>query len=162
MKYHIIPGQTLYSDALDRPDHHTKQHEDHTGVEGIKTDDSAGLRPGYTHLQLPTLLQDEELSVDITRYERFLSFRVNGYSEIIISDGIARDGVVQVPNHVLIPSYRHDSSGLEGEGLLQVQEKVLKAQEKGADVDVEDLMKILKPFVEQVVEEQEKGAEEEL
>jgi len=149
LKYHIVSGKSLYSDALD-----CKHDQDHKEVgEENEMDDPAGLRPGYTHLQLPTLLKDEELSVDITRYERFLSFRVNGYNSIIISDGIAKDGVVQVPNHVLIPPCRHHgSSGVE-EGLLQSQEKVWKAQEDGTEVDVEDLKRILEPYVEKVADE---------
>jgi len=116
--------------------------------------DDPALRPGYTHFQLPTLLKDGELSVDITRYERFLNFRVNGYNEIIFSDGVARDGVVQVPNHVLIPPWRHNSGNqVEEEGLLQAQDRVWRAQEESTDVDIEDLKKILKPYVERVVGE---------
>ncbi|KAF8424285.1 Fasciclin domain-containing protein [Tirmania nivea] len=153
LKYHIVPGQTLYSDALDRPEH-KKQDQDNVGGENFE-DDPAGLPPGYTHLQLPTLLKGEQLSVDITRYERFLSFRVNGYNEIIISDGIARDGVVQVPNHVLIPPCRRHGGSMkeeEEEVLLQSQEKVWKAQDEGVDVDVEDLKRILDSYVERAAD----------
>ncbi|RPB26577.1 FAS1 domain-containing protein, partial [Terfezia boudieri ATCC MYA-4762] len=150
LKYHIVPSQSLYSDALDRQ--HDQDYKDIGKENGM--DDPSGLPPGYTHLQLPTLLKDAELSVDITRYERFLSFRVNGYSRIIISDGVAKDGVVQVPNHVLIPPCRHHGSRkMEEEGLLQSQKKVWQAQEESTDVDVEDLKRILEPFVEMAADE---------
>lgn len=114
-------------------------------------DDKAGLGAGYTHLQLPTLLKDETVSVDILRYERYLSFRVNGYSEIIISDGIAKDGVVQVPNHVLIPpcpgqGKHHDEDGFAA--LAAAGESVRNAQVEGEEVDLEDLKTLLEPYLE--------------
>lgn len=73
MKYHISPGHTLYSDAYVQP-HHKKILNDE--------DDPSGLPHGYQHVSLPTLLKDRYVSADITRYERFLSFRVNGLNTI--------------------------------------------------------------------------------
>jgi hypothetical protein len=81
MKYHISPNYTLYSDALLIPD---EKKGPKRGVVDVmdKPDDPDGLPEGYTHVYLPTLLEERHISVDITRLERFLSFRVNGLNSI--------------------------------------------------------------------------------
>jgi len=99
MKYHLVPGHTLYSDAYVSSD-------DGKATNGI--DDPNGLPPGYSHVSLPTLLKGRSLSVDITRYARFLSFRVNGRASISFSDGIAKNGVIHIPDRVLIPPHTKD------------------------------------------------------
>lgn len=73
MKYHIVPGHTLYSDAYVVP-HDKRAMNDE--------DDPSGLPHGFQHADLPTLLKGRCISADITRYERFLSFRVNGLNSI--------------------------------------------------------------------------------
>jgi hypothetical protein len=77
MKYHIVPDHSLYSDALVSPG----EKQDGFGVRN-ELDDPSGLNHGYSHVDLPTLLKDRRISVDITRLERFLSFRVNGLTKI--------------------------------------------------------------------------------
>jgi hypothetical protein len=59
--------------------------------------------PPYVHYQLPTLLDKTELSVDLFRHGPFASIKVNALVRVVVKDGIARDGVVQVVNRVLIP-----------------------------------------------------------
>ena len=76
MKYHISPNHSLYSDAVDVPSENKE-------VDSLdELDDPSGLHQGYSHVDLPTLLKDRRISVDITRLERFLSFRVNGMTSI--------------------------------------------------------------------------------
>ncbi|KAL1648139.1 hypothetical protein SLS58_002466 [Diplodia intermedia] len=85
LKYHIVPEQTLYSDAFYRPskdDEHSK---------------------GYFHVDLPTLLDDKPLSVDIGSHGPFTEIKINGFSRVAIQNGIAKDGVIQVVSSVLIP-----------------------------------------------------------
>lgn len=74
MKYHIVPGHTLYSDAYVTPEHKTSNEKD-----------PDGLPYGYQHISLPTLLEDRYISADITRYGKFTSFRVNGLSRICMA-----------------------------------------------------------------------------
>jgi hypothetical protein len=81
MKYHIAPNCTLYSDAL-ACNNDKKDIEDDVVDVLNELDDPDGLLHGYTHVYLPTLLDERHISVDITRWERFLSFRVNGMSAI--------------------------------------------------------------------------------
>jgi len=73
MKYHIVVGSTLYSDALEIPTQTKAENE---------IDDPAGLIHGYVHVDLDTMLDGRHISADITRLERFLSFRVNGLNSI--------------------------------------------------------------------------------
>ncbi|KAL0260539.1 hypothetical protein SLS55_004228 [Diplodia seriata] len=85
LKYHIVPEQTLYSDAFYRPskdDEHSK---------------------GYFHVDLPTLLDDKPLSVDVGSHGPFTEIKINGFSRVAIQNGIAKDGVIQVVSSVLIP-----------------------------------------------------------
>jgi hypothetical protein len=75
MKYHVVPGQSLYSDALvidDKKDVHALN----------EVDDPSGLTHGYSHSSLATLLDNKGISADINRFARFLSFRVNGMNSI--------------------------------------------------------------------------------
>jgi hypothetical protein len=81
MKYHIAPNCTLYSDALACKDDKKDIEDDVVNVLN-ELDDPDGLLHGYTHVYLSTLLDKRHISVDITRWERFLSFRVNGLSAI--------------------------------------------------------------------------------
>ena len=73
-----MANQTLYSDAF------------------YSTTSSEAEKPrgGLFHVDLPTLLADRNLSIDIAKWGRFVNIRINGYHEISIADGIAKDGVV--------------------------------------------------------------------
>lgn len=55
------------------------------------------------HVDLPTLLEGKSLGVDIARFGRLINVRINGYTDVAVQDGIARNGVLQIPRHVLIP-----------------------------------------------------------
>lgn len=134
-----MAGKTLYSDALVEPGRKRTGFEPENSM-----DDPSGLDHGYSHLYLDTLLGDKKLSVDINRYERFLSFRVNGLNLVIISDGIAKDGVIQVPDHVLIPPHMHDRNpNYDKMGLLGKERMTL-----------EDLRERMQPYID--VEKEEK------
>lgn len=65
--------------------------------------DKEDVPKGIFHVDLPTLLDDRSLSIDVGRYGRLINIRINGYTDVAVSDGITRDGVIQVPRSVLIP-----------------------------------------------------------
>ena len=52
---------------------------------------------------LPTLLGNRTLPVDIARHGPFVSFKVNGFSRVVVKNGAARDGVIHAVSDVLIP-----------------------------------------------------------
>ena len=43
------------------------------------------------------------MSIDVGRYGRLISIKINGFSTVTIEDGIASDGVIHVVSNVLIP-----------------------------------------------------------
>ncbi|KAK7528438.1 Fasciclin domain-containing protein [Phyllosticta citriasiana] len=119
LKYHVVLNQTLYSDAF----YNTKP------VGDIET------RRIY-HFDLPTLLDDRALSVDVGRHGPFIEIRVNGFSRVAIKDGIAKDGVIQVVSSVLIPP----KQGAEGEPESE--------HWMGEEMSVDEFKARLEPYVE--------------
>lgn len=85
------------------------------------------------HFDLPTLLEGKSLSVDIGSFAGFLSYRINGFSDVSILDGVARDGVIEVVSSVLIPPKSPGD----------------KAVEVTADMDVEEFKQLLIPEIAQ-------------
>lgn len=120
LKYHIAPNATLYSDAFYNEAGKADAH-------GIKRE----------HFDLKTLLGDVNVGVDIASLGGFRSMRVNGFSHVTIQDGIGKNGVIQVVDHVLIPpkKYRDAYDSTFG------------------DVEIEDLKERLGPYLEHSKEE---------
>lgn len=88
--YHVADDITLYSDA-------------------IYKEDSAAAPPHHKipksiiHVDLPTGLKGKSLSIDIARFGRFVTIKINGFTKVSVTDGIAKDGVIHVLSNVLIP-----------------------------------------------------------
>ena len=117
LEYHVVPDNTLYSDAYYKADN---------------GEDSQSVPKGYFHIDLPTLLKDRELAVDIARYGGFISMRVNAYTRVAVQDVVAEDGVIQVMTDVIVPPKK-----LKGEDVYW----------EGGEMSVEDLVERLEPFV---------------
>lgn len=83
-------------------------------------------------IDLATTLKDKSLSVDVGRYGRFISIKINGFSTVTVEDGVAADGVIQVVDSVLIPPKAIDRA-------LQPWE--------GEELTVDDLKERLGPFM---------------
>ncbi|KAG9232406.1 putative Stabilin-2 [Amylocarpus encephaloides] len=93
LEYHVVANQTLYSDAFYKEK--GASVEDEISTEGIPK--------GYFHVDLPTMLKDKSLSIDVARYGGLISIKINGFSSVAVQDGIAKDGVIHVVSSVLIP-----------------------------------------------------------
>ncbi|KAI1819510.1 FAS1 domain-containing protein [Xylaria intraflava] len=108
LKYHMVANETLYSDEF-------------YGLKDPREDADGN---GRFHVDLPTLLGKETLSVDVARWYRFVNMRVNGYTNVAIEDGIARNGVVQVVNSVLIPPHgpKRGAAWVEADEEISVDE----------------------------------------
>lgn len=87
--YHSVPDIVLYSDAVYKT--------------GKKDAPHHGPPKGFFHIDLPTALEDKSLSVDIARYGRLISIKINGFTRVSVSDGVAYDGVIHGLSSVLIP-----------------------------------------------------------
>ncbi|KAK5064740.1 hypothetical protein LTR84_000574 [Exophiala bonariae] len=88
--YHVADDITLYSDAIykedssEAPPHHK-------------------IPKSVIHVDLPTGLEGKKLSVDIARFGRLVTIKINGFTRVSVTDGIAKDGVIHVLSNVLIP-----------------------------------------------------------
>ncbi|KAI9744506.1 MAG: hypothetical protein M1818_002035 [Claussenomyces sp. TS43310] len=106
LEYHVVVNQTLYSDAFYNKD----------AVEsGVADVGAQGIPKGHSHVDLPTLLKDKSLSIDIARFGGYISFKINGYGSVAVQDGIAKDGVIHVVSSVLIPPKTPGGVAEEGE-----------------------------------------------
>lgn len=124
LKYHVVANQTLYSDAFYKAKSDDQTiHED----DGIN---AASIPKGHFHVDLPTLLKDKSLSIDVGRFGGFITIKINGFSSVSVQDGIAKDGVIHVLSSVLIPPKTPGGEMWAGE-----------------ELEVEDLMERLIPYM---------------
>ncbi|KAH7064927.1 Fasciclin domain-containing protein [Macrophomina phaseolina] len=124
LEYHVVPDQTLYSDAYYRPSEDDEEHS-----------------KGYFHVDLPTLLEDKTLSVDIGSHGPFTEIKINGFSRVAVQNGVAKDGVIHVVSNVLIPPKTAGSQNFWN----------------GEHMSVEEFKDRLAPFVESGTEPEELG-----
>ncbi|KAI1392075.1 FAS1 domain-containing protein [Hypoxylon trugodes] len=153
LAYHVVANETLYSD-----EYYGKQsfadfldsdyiNEDEIEALGGEVEGEEGKPNGHFHLDLPTLLDDAHLAVDIARWYGFIKIKVNGRVDVAIQDGLAKDGVLQVVDSVIIPPHKHkkdasSSSWVDGE------------------ISVEELVERLDPYIKS--EESKKKGESEV
>lgn len=123
LKYHVVANYTLYSDAFYKPATQDIGSED--------LEENSGIPKGVFHVDLPTLLDEKSLSIDVARYGRLITIKINGFTTVAIPDGIAADGVIHVVPNVLIPPKAPGAAGVSAEGM-----------------ELEEFMERLEPFVE--------------
>ncbi|KAJ0420551.1 FAS1 domain-containing protein [Aspergillus carlsbadensis] len=135
LKYHIVPEHTLYSDVL---------YTDHGEVKPF------GVR-GATHLDLPTLLGNRTIAVDVAHLGPYVSFRVNGGQRVAFADILAKDGVIHALDHVLIPPRRLQGTvGEEGE--LTIGELVERLEPWVEEEEVEESEEVFDGYWDEIVE----------
>jgi len=128
LKYHIVANHTLYSNAYYGP----KPAQ----VAGALEEGAEADAVPYFHFDLPTLLGDRSLAIDVARYGPFISIKVNAFVRVVIQDGIAKDGVLQIVNNVLIPPKQAGGPPADA-GFWQ-----------GEEMSLEEFKGRLEPFVE--------------
>lgn len=121
LEYHVVPGTTLYSDAI-----YGASKEDVNAMKELP-------KKGLFHIDLPTLLKDRSLSIDIGRYGGFINIKINAFTTVALQDIVAQDGVIHSLSSVLIPPKK--LGGAEEEAW------------DGNEMSVEDLKERLEPFV---------------
>lgn len=126
MEYHLVGGgRVVYSD-----EYYGDGHEE--GVEG-----KGGDHGEYWHVDVPSLLEEKPLAVDVRAWKGLVGITVNGRHRVVVRDGVARDGVVQVLGSVLIPPHGEGDRGVEGE--IEVEELVERLGGCGGEEEVGDL-----------------------
>jgi len=123
LKYHIAPGRVLYSDVLIKTD---------TAEKSIASPNHGRIPKGHYHVELKTLLEDHDLSVDIGRFGRLIDFTINRYTRAVFTDGVAADGVIHVVGNVILPPKKL------AEGITEYIE---------GEVEPEQLMELLEPYL---------------
>lgn len=107
--YHAADDITLYSDAIYRTEE-TSSFPVHN------------IPKGLYHIDLPTGLEGKQLSVDIARYGRLITIKINGFTRVTVSDGIAADGVIHAISNVLIPPKQPGAAAIVADDSLSVEE----------------------------------------
>jgi uncharacterized surface protein with fasciclin (FAS1) repeats len=116
--YHAGDNITLYSDAI------YKESAAEAGP-------PHKVPKGFIHVDLPTGLEGKSLSIDIARYGRLITIKINGFTRVSVTDGIAADGVIHVLSNVLIPPKTPGGMGVAEDNM-----------------DLEEFKARLAPFVE--------------
>lgn len=114
LKYQIVANTTLYSDAI-------YESEGEAEVDTSK----------HYHIDLPSLLGGKNIAVDVTKWGGFTKIKLNGWVPVVLQDGIAKNGVIQVVGRVPIPPHKHH-----------------KEEENDGEIEVEDLIERLADYVD--------------
>ncbi|KAK4211712.1 Fasciclin-domain-containing protein [Rhypophila decipiens] len=148
LKYHVVANRTLYSDEF----YEEPLDEESQGTRGVV--DWHPPKKEYKRVDLPSLLEDKPVSVGITRWKGFVKIMVNKCSPVVIRDGVAQDGVVQVVGKVLIPPHKHKDDDHEDDD-NEPDHDWDGDEEEGEDdddddsvVDLDDLKARLEPYLE--------------
>jgi len=121
LEYHVVPDNTLYSDAY----YHKSSSE------------AMDIPKGYFHIDLPTMLDDRSLSIDIARYGGLINMKINGFARVAVQDGVAKDGVIHVVPDIIVPPKKLDG--------LEVDDAAYWDGE--TEMSVEELIERLEPHV---------------
>jgi uncharacterized surface protein with fasciclin (FAS1) repeats len=126
LEYHVVANETLYTDAYYGRKSTTSVSSDNYDV---SDNGEAETRRGSSryHVDLPTLLDDKSLAVDVWRWGGVVSMKINGFTRVAVTDVPDRDGVIHVVSSVLIPPHgRHGYH--DGESEVEVQELMERLQ----------------------------------
>jgi hypothetical protein len=86
-------------DECDRDDYECRRDREYDDAMEMSTSGSTD----NWHSELPTMLYDRHIGIDVRRWMGMVSMMVNGHVRVSVQDGIADDGVVHVIESVLIP-----------------------------------------------------------
>ena len=117
LKYQIVANTTLYSDAIYEVDGEAQ-------TEGSE----------HIHIDLPSLLDGKNIAIDVSRWGGFTKIKLNGWVPVVLQDGIAKNGVIQVVGRVPIPPHRHRKE---------------KEEDFDGEIEVEDLVERLAEYVDE-------------
>lgn len=111
LKYQIVANTTLYTDAI----YEAKSSE-------------------HYHVDLPTLLGDTHIAIDISKWGLFVKAQVNGYVPVVQRDNVAKNGVIHVVGRVPFPPRK--PHGHSADAVFD------------GEIEVDDIITRLSPYVE--------------
>lgn len=120
--YHAVDNITLYSDAI------------------YKTEEAANspdhrIPKGVYHIDLPTGLEGKHLSVDVARYGRLITIKINGFTRVAVSDGITSDGVIHVVPNILVPPKQPGAAPIVADDSMTIEELKEALEPYAEDID---------------------------
>ena len=130
MRYHFVVGETAYSDVL----YQNKGDDDSDESDGEGQVETEG---GWRHVDLESWLGGKVIGVDVRQWRGLVSVLVNGRVRVVVRDGVAGDGVLQIVERVLIPPRK-----------FRKEEEELGEEEE--EISVEELKSRLEPYLEEV------------
>lgn len=142
LSYHVVPDRTLYSTAF--YDGEKKSTQEFFAKEVLKKhhqchkDDKEVKAATYVHIDLPTLLE-KPVAVDIIRRGPFVEIKVNAFVRVAVQDVLAKDGVIQVLNNLIIPPKKPGAAGAEESAYWNGED----------EMEVAELKERLLPYVEE-------------
>jgi uncharacterized surface protein with fasciclin (FAS1) repeats len=132
LEYHIVANMTLYSNTLydstgnsshlDGGIFPLEKHHCHDSKQTGRGPRESTFPARYVHIDLPTLLENHPLPVDLTRRGPWIDFKVNHIVRVAHQDGLAKNGVIQLVNTILIPPKKPRPSTIKAD---QVADKYL-------------------------------------
>jgi uncharacterized surface protein with fasciclin (FAS1) repeats len=103
-------------------------------------------KPHAKFFKLPTLLSNHSLPIAVIKFGPFVRLKVNQFATVVVKDGLAKDGVIQVVNRVLIPPRPKKPSGLNEENDWDVFAQ--EDEEYGPEgMSLEDFIDRMAPYV---------------
>jgi len=119
LKYHIVVNRTLYSDAYYEP----KTMTDTSGYKKY-------------HVDLPSLLEGQNISVDIVGFYGFVRVFVNFVVRVAVPNIPVKEGVIHLIPEVLLPPKKPGSSSCE------------ETEDVSEPLSLEELIARLEPYVQ--------------
>jgi uncharacterized surface protein with fasciclin (FAS1) repeats len=154
LEYHVVANRTLYSTTFyDGTSNSTssdgslfpfEKHHCHSSKERTSRQDEHDrlqekrFPMRHIHIDLPTLLDNHPLPVDIIRRGPWIDFKVNHFVRVAHQDGLAKDGVIQLVNTVLIPPRRPHQVNAKAEHLQNEELTVEDFKERFTGVVQDD------------------------
>jgi len=126
LEYHIVVNHTLYSDAYYEPKTVT---------------DTSGFKK--YHVDLPSLLDGRNISVDIVRFYGFARIFVNFIVRVAVPNIPVKEGVIHLVPNVLIPPKKPGSSSCDEEA----EDIHSSESETASGLSLEELIARLEPYV---------------
>ncbi|OXV11497.1 hypothetical protein Egran_00746 [Elaphomyces granulatus] len=126
LEYHIVANHTLYSDAYYEPKTVT---------------DTSGFK--MYHVDLPSLLDGRNISIDIVRFYGFARIFVNFIAKVVVPNIPVKEGVIHLVPNVLIPPKKPGSSSCDKEA----EDIHSSESETESGMSLEELIARLEPYV---------------
>jgi uncharacterized surface protein with fasciclin (FAS1) repeats len=129
LKYHLVANHTLFTDAYYPPE----------SEEQLRT-------TRQYHVDLPTVLADHNLSVDIYNWHGIVAAYVNGASKVGVHNIPVKEGVIHLVQSVIVPPRKPGKKDFftEAGNALPLNEE----QDEGEELSLEEFIERLEPFVE--------------